>query len=67
MFARTRTRVRERRRTNVVDLRVLHNELVHGDGSDPKQDSGENHGDDSWDPSQDTEATLWLGLRNFGL
>ena len=37
--------------TNILDLRVFHNVLVHGYRSDPEEDTGENHGDDSWNPS----------------
>ena len=40
---------------NVLDLRVFHDELVHGDGCDPKQYAGENHRDDAWHPSQHGE------------
>jgi hypothetical protein len=53
--------------TNIHDLRVLHNELVHGNGGDPEEDAGENHGDNSWNPSQDAEEISTLMLRKLGL
>jgi hypothetical protein len=37
--------------TDILDLRVLHYELVHGDASNPEKDTGCDHGDDSWNPS----------------
>jgi hypothetical protein len=36
--------------TNILDLRVLHDEPVHGNGGDP-EDTSHNHGDNSWNPS----------------
>jgi hypothetical protein len=41
------------RLTNILNLRVLHDEFVHGNGGDPEEDTGEDHSDDSWNPSQD--------------
>jgi hypothetical protein len=37
--------------TNILDLRVLHDELVHGNGGDPEEDTSDNHGDNSRNPS----------------
>ena len=48
-------RSRKDRLTDILDLRVLHDKLVHRNRGDPEKDTGENHGDDSRTPSQDTE------------
>ena len=37
--------------TDIHNLRVLHNEFVHGNGGDPEEDTGENHGDNTRYPS----------------
>lgn len=42
--------------TNVLDLRVLHDVLVHGEGSDPEESAGHNHGNDAGYPSQYAEG-----------
>jgi hypothetical protein len=41
--------------TDIHDLRILHNEFVHRHGCDPEENTSANHGDDSWNPAQDTE------------
>jgi hypothetical protein len=41
----------EKELTDIPDLRVLHDELVHGDGGDPEENAGEDHGDYSWNPA----------------
>jgi hypothetical protein len=41
----------KRELTNILDLRVLHDELVHGHTGDPEEDTSKNHGDDAWDPA----------------
>jgi hypothetical protein len=38
--------------TDILDLRVLHDVLVHGDRGDPEEDPRENHGDNAWNPAQ---------------
>jgi hypothetical protein len=52
--------------TNIHDLRVLHDELVHGDGCDPEEDTSDNHGDNSRNPSQNAEIFL-LEFRHVDL
>ena len=42
--------------TNVPDLRVLHDVLVHGEGGDPEESAGHNHGDDAGHPSEHAEG-----------
>lgn len=37
--------------TNVLNLRVLHDELPHSHGGDPEEDTSDHHGDDTRDPS----------------
>ena len=37
---------------DVHDLRVFHDELVHGDGGDPEESAGNKHGEDTWYPSK---------------
>ena len=41
--------------TDIFDLGVLHDELVHGYGGDPEKHSGDDHGDDSRNPAKDRE------------
>lgn len=41
---------------NILDLRVLHDELVHGDGGDPEENAGAEHGEDAGDPAEDGEG-----------
>jgi hypothetical protein len=41
--------------TDVLDLRILHNVLPHGNGSDPEGSSSDGDGDKSRNPSQDAE------------
>jgi len=43
--------IRPNGRTNIHDLRMLHDELVHGHGCDPEEDTSDDHGDNSGDPS----------------
>lgn len=43
--------------TDVPDMRVLHDEFVHGDRGNPEEHSGEQHSYNSGDPSQHTERT----------
>lgn len=40
--------------TNILDLRVLHDELVHRDRGDPEEQPRQDHGDDTRDPSQNS-------------
>jgi hypothetical protein len=40
--------------TDILDLRMFHDILVHGDRSDPEQHTGEDHGDDAGNPSEDS-------------
>lgn len=42
------------RLTYVLDFGILHDILVHGDGRDPEQHTSDDHGDDTWDPPQNT-------------
>jgi hypothetical protein len=37
--------------TNILDLRVSHNVLVHCEGRYPKENAGENHREKTWNPS----------------
>jgi hypothetical protein len=48
--------------TNILDLGVLHDELVHGNGGYPEEDTGNNHGDNSWNPSKDAKEKSPLVL-----
>ncbi len=41
---------------DVLDLGILHDVLVHGDGSDPEKNAGSNHGDDTGDPAENGEG-----------
>ena len=50
-------RWREELLTDVFDLRVLHDVLVHGEGSDPEESAGHNHGNDAGYPSQYAKGT----------
>jgi len=38
---------------NIFDLRVLHDEFVHGEGGDVEEDAGNEHGDYAGDPAED--------------
>jgi len=40
---------------DVSDGRVLHDELVHGERGDVEENSGDDHGDDTWHPAEDGE------------
>lgn len=42
--------------TYVLDLRVPHDESMHGHRGNPKEDTSENHGDDAGNPTQDAEG-----------
>lgn len=42
---------RKGRLTDISDLRVLHDEFVHSNGSDPEKDTGEDHGNNTRTPS----------------
>lgn len=41
---------------NVLDLGVLHDELVHGERGDVKEQAGDDHGDDTGHPAEDGEG-----------
>ena len=45
--------------TDIHDLRVLHDELVHGNGRNPEEYASDNHGDDSRNPAQDAKEMAW--------
>lgn len=40
--------------TDILNLGMFHNILVHSDRSDPEQDPGEDHGNDTGDPAKDS-------------
>jgi len=42
--------------TNIPDLRILHDELVHGDRSDPEENTSSNHRDYTRNPSENPET-----------
>lgn len=41
---------------DILDLRMFHDELVHGDTGDPEHDAGDDHGDYSWHPAEDAQG-----------
>lgn len=47
---------------NISDLRVFHDELVHGDGGDPEKNAGNDHCDYSWYPSENARPLSGCGL-----
>ena len=52
--------------TNILDFRVLHDELVHSHGGDPEEDTSSNHGENPWNPSQNAEKISLLVLPKLG-
>lgn len=49
--------------TDILNVWMLHNELVHGNRGNPKEGSRNNHGDNSWDPSQNAAQVRLLVLQ----
>jgi hypothetical protein len=47
---------------DVLNLRVLHDVFVHGNGCEPEENSSENHCDYSGHPSEDSEWRLDMDM-----
>jgi hypothetical protein len=44
--------------TDIHDLRILHDEFMHGQGGDVEEDAGADHGQDTRDPSEHAEEAI---------